>query len=95
MRKETTYTAARANFASLCNQVAHSREPLIIRRRGAPDVALVAADELEALTETAHLLRSPANAKRLMTALKRARRKTLKPQTVMTLRRQLGLEQKG
>jgi antitoxin YefM len=69
MAKETTYTRARANLASLCDDVAETREPLIIHRRGAPDVALVAADELQSLIETAHLLRSPNNARRLITAL--------------------------
>ena len=44
-----------------------------IRRRGSEDVALIAADELESLLETAHLLRSPRNADRLLTARQRAR----------------------
>lgn len=91
MAKETTYTEARANLASLCDQVAESREALIIHRRGARDVAIVAADELEALTETAHLLRSPKNARRLTTALLRARGTRLKPISVDKLRREFGL----
>ena len=62
MAKETTYTQARANLASLCDDVAKTREAVIIHRRGARDVALVAADELESLMETAHLLRSQAPA---------------------------------
>ena len=82
MPKETTYTDARANLASLCDQVAASREALIIHRRGARDVALVAADELESLLETAHLLRSPKNARRLLTALNRARGRKLRPQSI-------------
>ena len=45
-----------------------SREPVIIHRRGAEDVALVNAAELRSLTETAHLLRSPKNAQRLIRA---------------------------
>jgi antitoxin YefM len=91
MPKETSYTEARANFASLCDEVAQSREALIIHRRGARDVALVAADELAALTETAHLLRSPNNAKRLLTALMRVRGRKLKPQSLDKLRREFGL----
>jgi antitoxin YefM len=89
MPKETTYTEARANLASLCDEVAASREALIIHRRGARDVALVAADELESLLETAHLLRSPKNARRLLTALHRARGRELKPQSIDKLRREL------
>jgi antitoxin YefM len=73
MARETTYTKARASLALLCDEVAETREPLIIRRRDGRDVALVAADELQSLIETAHLLRSPKNARRLITALRRAR----------------------
>jgi len=91
MPKETSYTEARANLASLCDEVAESREVLIIHRRGARDVALVAADELEALLETAHLLRSPNNAKRLLTALMRARGRKVRPQSTGKLRREFGL----
>ena len=90
MAKETTYTHAREHLASLCDSVADTREAVIIHRRGARDVALVAADELESLTETAHLLRSPKNARRLITALQRAHGKRLKPQTVDKLRREFG-----
>ena len=95
MAKETTYTRARENLASLCDEVAESREPVVIHRRGARDVALVAADELESLTETAHLLRSPKNAKRLIMALQRAHAKKLGAQTVDKLRRDLGLGKEG
>jgi antitoxin YefM len=91
MPKETTYTHAHANLAALCDDVSRSREAVIIHRRGARDVALVAADELESLIETAHLLRSPKNAKRLIAALQRAHGKRSKPQTVDKLRRDFGL----
>ncbi|MGH7782173.1 MAG: type II toxin-antitoxin system Phd/YefM family antitoxin [Candidatus Binataceae bacterium] len=91
MTKETTYTDARANLASMCNAVAETREALIIHRRGARDVALIAADELESLIETAHLLRSPKNAIRLLTALRRAQSKRLKPRSVEELRRNFAL----
>lgn len=56
MPSQTTYTKARANLARLCNQVTANREVIIINRRGAEDVALVAASELSSLLETAHLL---------------------------------------
>lgn len=95
MAKATTYTHARANLASLCDDVAETRDAVIIHRRGSRDVALVAADELESLMETAHLLRSPKNAKRLITALQRARSKKPKPQTVDKLRRDFGLGKEG
>jgi prevent-host-death family protein len=78
MAIQTTYTKARASFAKLCSQVAEDREIVIINRRGNEDVALVAADELSSLIETAHLLRSPKNAQRLLAALNRARSSKVK-----------------
>ncbi|MGH9945270.1 MAG: type II toxin-antitoxin system Phd/YefM family antitoxin [Pyrinomonadaceae bacterium] len=94
MPTETTYTKARANLAKLCEQVTADREIVIINRRGAEGVALVAADELAGLLETAHLLRSPENARRLLTALNRAKARTVKPQSVAKLRREMGLGEK-
>ena len=88
----TTYTAARAQFKKLCDEVSSSREPVIIKRRNGEDVALISADELESLMETAHLLQSPKNATRLITALIRAQRKEGKPTSVNKLRQELGLE---
>jgi len=90
---ETTYTKARANFAKLCDQAASTREPIIIRRRGAEPVALVSAEELVGIMETAHLLRSPKNAERLLTALARAKEKQMGPSSVEELRKELGLEE--
>ena len=49
------------------------REVIVVRRRAGGDVAMIAADELESLLETAHLLRSEKNAERLLAALFRAR----------------------
>jgi antitoxin YefM len=94
MPTETTYSHARAHFAALCDEVASSREPVFIHRRGAQDVALVDAAELRSLMETAHLLRSPKNAQRLITALIRARDGRLPAETVDSLRKEFGLGQK-
>ena len=91
----TTYTNARATLAALCEEVSSTREPVIIRRRNAADVALVSADELESLVETAHLMRSPKNAERLLAALSRAQTSELKPSTVEDLRKELGLGQEA
>jgi antitoxin YefM len=72
MSSPVSYTDARANLATLLDEALSSREPIVIHRRGHADVALVAADELASLEETAHLLRSPANARRLLSALQSA-----------------------
>jgi antitoxin YefM len=94
MATETSYSHARANFKSLMDQATSGREPVIIRRRGGLDVALIAADELSSLLETAHLLRSPKNAARLATALKRARAHKVRPKSVAALKSELGLDEK-
>jgi antitoxin YefM len=89
----TTYTAARERFADLWQRVEEDRETVVITRRGHADVALVAADELAGLLETAHLLRSPANARRLLGALQRALGDEGKVRSVAELKRDLGLGQ--
>jgi antitoxin YefM len=91
---QTTYTSARANLAKLCDEVAKNQEIVIINRRGSDDVALVSAEELSSLMETAHLLRSPRNVQRLVTALTRAKSRRPKPKTVASLRKELGLGEK-
>ncbi len=72
MTIEYTYTNARKQFAPLLNRVIKNREIIVIQRRNEEPVAMIAADELATLTETAYLLRSPKNAERLFSALGRA-----------------------
>lgn len=88
----TTYTAARAEFKKLCDEVSSTREPVIIHRRNGNDVALISADELESLMETAHLLRSPKNAQRLISALHKAQHGAGRKTSVKKLRKEIGLE---
>lgn len=95
MPKQTTYSNARNNLASLLEQVTDEREIIIINRRGREDVALVSASELESLLETAHLLRSPKNAQRLLKALHRAQAKTEKPESLEKLKQEFDLEAEG
>ena len=92
MAIQTTYTHARARLASLLDEVTKNREVVIIKRRGSEDVAMITADELAGILETAHLLRSPSNAKRLLTALDRVRNLSGAPQTIDELRNEVGFE---
>ena len=94
MHIQKTYTNARANLAELLDQVVDNHEVVIISRKGSEDVALISASELSSLQETAHLLRSPRNARRLLSALNRALSKTGEPQSVGDVRRSLGFEEK-
>jgi antitoxin YefM len=92
MAIQTTYTHARAKLASLLDEVTKNREIVIIQRRGSEDVALITADELAGIMETAHLLRSPNNAKRLLATLDRVKKATGAPQTIDELRSEVGFE---
>jgi antitoxin YefM len=91
MAVKTSYSHARQNLASLWDRVEDSREAAVIQRRGHEDMALIPADELASLRETAYLLRSPQNAVRLLAALTRGRRGRTKPTDLRALRRELGL----
>jgi antitoxin YefM len=73
------------------DRVANDHEIVIVRRKGDQRVAMVPADELAGLIETAHLLRSPKNARRLLTALRRATARKGKPESLDKLRREIGL----
>ena len=93
MTIQTTYTEARANLARLCDRVTTDLDVAIISRRGAEDVALISASELSGILETAHLLRSPKNADRLLSALRRAQQGAGKTQAPSSLRRELGVDE--
>lgn len=90
MAVETSYTSLRGNLARTLDRVVNDQEVVIVRRKSARDVALVPATELAGLMETAHLLRSPRNARRLLAALRRAERGGGKRSSVEVLRRQIG-----
>lgn len=92
MTIHTTYTQARDGLAKLLDQVTHNRNIVVIQRRGEEEVAMIAASELECLLETAYLLRSPANAERLLSALGRALKNEAQLLTVDALRHEVGLE---
>ena len=93
MTIHTTYTQARSHLARLFDRVIADREIVIIERHDKEAVALIAADELSGLLEVAHLLRSPTNAQRLLTALTRVPEHTTPPQSVADLRREVGLDE--
>jgi antitoxin YefM len=95
MAIRTSYAAARANFAKLCERVVAKGDVVIIHRAGGEDVALVSASELNGIAETAHLLRSPRNRDRLLGALKDARQGRGKPQSVSKLKASLGWKNHG
>lgn len=64
-----TYTAAREKLASTMDQVCRDRVPVIITRNRDQSVVMLSLEEFESLEATAHLLRSPVNAKRLLASI--------------------------
>ena len=91
---ETTYTSLRENLASVMDRVVNDREVIIVRRKRGQRVAMIPADELSSLLETAHLLRSPRNAERLIKALNSSKRRKGKPESLRKLRQEMGLAQR-
>jgi len=89
---QVTYTETKNTFTSFYDMVIDRREPLYIQRRGFEDLVLLPAIELEALNETAYLLRSPKNAKRLLDALQSSFENQGKEQTIEELKREVGFE---
>jgi len=67
--KSITYTAARENLAKTINRVCEDNAPIVITRKRDQSVVILSLSEYESLEETAHLLRSPANAKRLLKSI--------------------------
>ena len=69
--KTISYSESRANYAKVLDSVLDDREEVVITRAGRDPVVLVALDDYESLKETAYLLRNPANARRLLSAIER------------------------
>jgi len=67
--KAITYTAARENLASAMDRVCQDHDPVIITRNRDQAVVMMSLDDYEALQETTYLLRSPANARRLLESM--------------------------
>jgi antitoxin YefM len=66
-----TYSESRAKYAETLSAVVDDREEVIITRAGHDPVVMVALDDYQSLKETAYLLRSPENARRLLASIDR------------------------
>ncbi|KJC34499.1 type II toxin-antitoxin system prevent-host-death family antitoxin [Bradyrhizobium sp. LTSP857] len=67
-----SYTELRSNLAAYMDQVCDDRAPLVVTRQNARSVVMISEEEYEGLIETVHLLKSPANAARLLRSIKEA-----------------------
>ena len=77
----TSPTDARKGFFQLLDQVAENHQVFIINRREGENVALIAESDLTSLVETVYLLRTPANARRLLDAIAQSKSGNIQPQT--------------
>ncbi len=69
--KTMSYTESRARYAEMLDGVINDREEVVITRAGHEPVVVVSLEDYESLKETAYLMRSPANARRLLDAMER------------------------
>jgi antitoxin YefM len=86
-----TYSHLRENLAKIWDKIEDTQEPVIVTRSGHQDLAILPADELSSIQETARLLRSPKNAARLIEALVRAYNREGEETTLDELRDQMGV----
>ncbi len=66
-----SYTQSRARYAETLDAVVDDREEVVITRAGKEPVVMVSLDDYQALKEAAYLMRSPANAERLLASIAR------------------------
>jgi antitoxin YefM len=90
MARSTTYSALRANLKQALDEVCADHEPLVVERKNGEPVVVVSESDYEALAETAYLLRSPENARRLLNALHGPRKRDKRFAGVDDLRAKLG-----
>lgn len=67
--KTMTYSESRANYAATLDSVVDDQEEVVITRAGREPVVIVSLSEYQSLKETAYLLRSPENARRILAGI--------------------------
>ena len=63
------YTTLRANLATQIDRVCEDHEPIVVTRKGSPSVVMISLEDYEAVDETAYLLRSPKNVRRIFESI--------------------------
>ncbi len=69
--KTMSYTESRARYAEVLDSVVNDREEVVVTRAGHASVVIVSLEDFESMRETAYLMRSPTNARRLLDAMER------------------------
>ena len=78
-----TYSAARANLADTMDRVFDDHDPVVITRKSGKNVVLLSQEDFESWQETAYLLRTPANAKRLIKSIEHAEKGLAKKREIL------------
>lgn len=86
-----TYSELRANLKTALDRAVEDHDVIVVKRARGGDAVLMSREDYESLNETAYLLRSPANAQRLLAANKRAKSKRKAFQSIDTLKDAAGL----
>ena len=86
-----SYSELRANLKDAIDRAVNDHEPIIVKRARGGDAVLLSREDYDSMMETAHLLRSPANAKQLREAMKRPRKQLVKFKSVAALKNAVGL----
>ena len=84
MLDAVNYSEARKNLASLMESVYDDSDVVVITRRKAPPVVMMSLDEYNSIQETGYLLRSPANAERLLESIADMRKGNVAPHSLVT-----------
>lgn len=69
LMKALSYTAMRSNLAKTMESICDDHEPVVITRKNERSVVMLSLEDYESLEETAYLLRSPKNMKRLIESI--------------------------
>lgn len=85
-----SYSDLRRNLKAACDHVCDHHEPLFVERRRGGDVVLLSREDFDSLEETAYLLRSPQNARRLLEALNRTANERGRFDSIGDLEREVG-----
>ncbi|HFE37490.1 MAG TPA: type II toxin-antitoxin system prevent-host-death family antitoxin [Gammaproteobacteria bacterium] len=91
MNMTISYSRLRDTLKNTCDQVCDEHEPILVKRQNGEDVVLVSAEDYSSLIETAYLMRSPANAERLLAAMNRDRSEQITFKDVNELRNAIGI----
>ena len=86
-----SYSELRANLKDAIDRAVNDHEPIVVKRARGGDAVLVSREDFDSLMETAYLLRFPANAKRLLEAVKRPKKQRKTFKSMAALKHAVGL----